>query len=1045
MSQTKVREIIIDRFKEDLIGPVDGINEELFKDPDYNYHSGKLYPTGEDINEIDKDDMNEGFSTKSTSHDFCDDQVKKFKQVSSMGLSCMLNSEKDPTINIEINFGFYIKSSVVEENEDGESKEINKWDRKQFTNNFQLKLDDKYENFSGDLECKILSSLVDDYPGYFYSSEVIPRLHLKTRSIDKNKTSFSIFFINGSRSSDVNKVILFQTKLSVSSDSQIFLELKNKTNEIYTKNLTKTYSTGHTASTKEFFKDGEIEKISTSWVPEYFHADIDPDGNELMKNIDFFADELSEMKSNDLIDKFKKLASTYKDWLENEKPKNPSKLQEDRFKEIGSIIQRFNSSIDFLEKDKNSIKAFQLANKTILLSSKFANPERKFKWRPFQIGFFLLSIESILNKKCKYRDIVDLLWFPTGGGKTEAYLLLTATLLFYRRLKKGGLDKADSTAMFTRYTLRALTVDQFNRLATMVVCAEFIRRRELGLSANNDLKNSFSIGLYLGGLSTPNKVKDTDPRSNSSANTDWKNIYTECPCCKSKMAWRLEGNNWNLTHPENIEECELSKLIKVFPVKVIDEEIYKYPPSVLIGTIDKFVQIFRKPNLVKNLFGLKDGLDPPDLIIQDELHLISGPLGSMAGAIEHIIDEYADNPKIIASTATIQDAPEQILGLYERGSCLFPLDFTNPDDSFFSVKKKSSTGRIYIGVTTATSRSPTYLLQLCSAIQMQSIQDKRLERYKDFIDPYTTPVFYFNSLREIGVADGLLKDDAIASMEAYSTERKESLRKKIEFEELSSNTESKEIVNIRARLEKKYGNKDHLSGLLATVMISVGLDISRLGLMTIVGQPKTISEYIQASSRVGRGDVPGLVITLFNEFKPRDKSYFETFNSWNQDMYSEVESSGVTPYAARAREKILPALLVGFAVKELNLYEVNDFSISESDAEKIKKDVLPKILSRISKVDSSVRDEANKELLKILDIWKFRRKIPHLWSDSRPEHSLLMSAEAAVTSGREEYLVEHQAFSAPNSARNVEPSVNIEGRIFLTNSILSGETGDGGV
>jgi len=282
-------------------------------------------------------------------------------------------------------------------------------------------------------------------------------------------------------------------------------------------------------------------------------------------------------------------------------------------------------------------------------------------------------------------------------------------------------------------------------------------------------------------------------------------------------------------------------------------------------------------------------------------------------------------------------------------------------------------------------------------------------------------------------------------MEAYSRERREPLRKKIEFEELSSNTESKEIVNIRARLEKEYGSQDHLSGLLATVMISVGLDISRLGLMTIVGQPKTVSEYIQASSRVGRGSVPGLVLTLFNEFKPRDKSYFETFNSWNQDMYSEVESSGVTPYAARAREKILPALLVGFAIKELNLYEASDFSITESDEEIIKKDVMPKILNRISKIDSSVRNNAKEELLKILDIWRFRRKIPYLWSDARPEHSLLMSAEAAVASGREEYLVEHQAFSAPNSARNVEPSVNIEGRIFLTNSILSGETGDGGI
>jgi hypothetical protein len=1044
MSQVKVRDIIIERFKEDLIGPVGGSGEELFKDPDYNYHSGKLYPLGEEADEIDEDDLNEGFSTNSTSHDFCDDQVKKFKQVSSMGLSCMVNTAKNPTIDLEVNFGFYIKSTILEENEGGKVKEISKWNRKQFNGIEHLKLDGNLNNFNGDLECKIFDKLVAEHPDCFYSTEILPRLHLKTRSVDKDRMSVSIFFINGSKSSDPNKITLFQTELSVSSDSKVFLELNNTAHERYTRNLTKTFSVGHTASTQEFFIDGEINKISTSWVPEYFHADVDPDGNELLKEIDFYADELSEINSTELIKKLRELVSAYEVWLEREMPKNPSESHKERHSEIKSTIERFNSSVKFLESDEDSLEAFRYANKTILLSSKFANPDRRFKWRPFQIGFFLLSIESILNKQCKYRDIVDLLWFPTGGGKTEAYLLLTATLLFYRRLKKGGLNEADSTAMLTRYTLRALTVDQFNRLATMVVSAEFIRRKELGLSSKSEIKNSFSIGLYLGGDSTPNNVRDTlETGNNFYANTDWKNIYTECPCCKSKMEWKYQNKKWNLLHPNNNTECELSKLIEIFPVKVIDEEIYKEPPSVLIGTIDKFVQIFRKPNLVKNLFGLTNSLGPPDLIIQDELHLISGPLGSMAGAIEHIIDEYADNPKIIASTATIQDAPEQILGLYERESCLFPLDFTNRNDSFFSVKKENSTGRMYLGVSTATSRSPTYLLQLCSAIQMQSIEDKRLKDYQQFIDPFTTPVFYFNSLREIGVADGLLKDDAIASMEAYSLVREEPLRTNIEFEELSSNVESKEIVNIRARLEKEYGSKDHLSGLLATVMISVGLDVSRLGLMTIVGQPKTISEYIQASSRVGRGEVPGLVITLFNEFKPRDKSYFETFNSWNQDMYSEVESSGVTPYAARAREKILPALLVGFVIKELDRYDSDNFSISDSDEEIIKNNVLPKILNRISKVDDSVREEAKEELLEILDLWKQRRTIPYLWSDSKPEYSLLMSAETAVASGREKHLVEHQAFSAPNSARNVEPSVNIQGRIFLTHARLSGETRDG--
>ena len=329
------------------------------------------------------------------------------------------------------------------------------------------------------------------------------------------------------------------------------------------------------------------------------------------------------------------------------------------------------------------------------------------------------------------------------------------------------------------------------------------------------------------------------------------------------------------------------------------------------------MQIFRKPADIKKLFG--DGENKgSDLIIQDELHLISGPLGSMTGAIEHLIEDYAEYPKIIASTATIQRAEEQINGLYGKKSQLFPLT-GSPIDSGFSVPK-DSTGRKYIGLTSATANSGNYLLQAVAAILLQSINDTKLTNLAksnvDYIDPYTTPVFYFNSLRELGAADVILQDDAISSMSAYSKIRDEDQRKGLEFVELSSNVSSEEITDIRSRLESKYKENNHISALLSTVMISVGLDVSRLGLMVIVGQPKSISEYIQASSRVGRGNIPGLLL-LFNEFKPRDKAFYESFCSWNQDMYSHVETSGVTPFAARARQKILPALLVGFAIKEL--------------------------------------------------------------------------------------------------------------------------------
>tara|TARA_B100000427_G_scaffold327875_1_gene339638 strand:- start:5530 stop:8625 length:3096 start_codon:yes stop_codon:yes gene_type:complete len=1028
MSQEKVRETLIKRLEEDLIGPVEGADEIFARGggPNLNYFSAKLYPLDLDFTEDENEESHSQFGGKDTEHCLLEDTAKKFKKTSSMGLTFLIE-KSNADIEVKVEFGLYKKFMV--QNPKKKGKEIPNWKRKQFKATENITINKDSGNFSGKIKTNIFDDLVKEYPEQFTSLEYVPELHLKTRKINESKLSISLFLVNRSREKNA---VLFQTKLSVESKKISFLEIADKKNNFYIQDNPKNYSIGHTASTEEYKnKKGEIEKISTTWMPRYFHSDVDPDGHESLKKINFFAADFVKGSDKEILNKLTELKTSYELWLKNEFVKLSNDLTEARKKrhaEIKEIIDRFSSSIKFIENDKNALNAFRYANETIMLSSRFNNPDVKFKWRPFQIGFFLLSVESILDKKSKNRNIVDLLWFPTGGGKTEAYLLLSATLIFYRKFKKGGLEEKDSLAMFTRYTLRALTVDQFNRLATMIVCAEIIRKRALKQDRNSVAKNPFSIGLWVGDEAIPNYVSSTTGRN---ADTKWTNIFTKCPCCGKKLKWRcIDSKDWKLEHQDQIDACEVYESLDSLPIRVIDELIYAQPPSVLIGTIDKFVQIFRKPKDVKKLFATDLDLDPPDLIIQDELHLISGPLGSLTGAIEYLIEDYAENPKIITSTATIQKADEQILSLYGKKSCLFPLNLANPNDSFFSVKKQNSTGREYIGLTSATANSGNYLLQSVSAILLQSLKDKGLSSLQEFIDPYSTPVFYFNSLRELGAADVLLRDDAIASISAYAKSRNEEEREQLDFEELSSNASGEEITDIRMRLENKYNEKDHISGLLSTVMISVGLDVSRLGLMVIVGQPKSISEYIQASSRVGRGEIPGIVITLFNEYKPRDKSYFESFNAWNKDMYSHVETSSVTPFAARAREKIFPALLVGFTLKELNMYEASDFGLTDKNVEFIKKNIIPKILKRIEIIDN-VRDEAEEELEKILNTWKKRGRIPHLWKDSHENESLLISSEAALVSSIDRAEGGGHAFAAPNSARSVEPGVNIRGKKIL--------------
>ena len=347
----------------------------------------------------------------------------------------------------------------------------------------------------------------------------------------------------------------------------------------------------------------------------------------------------------------------------------------------------------------------------------------------------------------------------------------------------------------------------------------------------------------------------------------------------------------------------------------VDEDVYDQRPTLLVGTIDKFAQIVRR-NDVNRLFGLSAG-SPPDLIVQDELHLISGPLGTVAGLYEAAIDlmfsSRGDRPKIIGSTATIRRASEQVLDLFDRLACQFPPPAINEGDSGFAKKDPEAVGRRYLGITTA-GRSAKFTLQAVAASLLQSAYAAFSN--DDERNPYQTLVGYFNSLRELGGALVLMQDDVDDTISLFANARGERPRSAGIVEELTSRRTQDEILEMLSTLAIPAGQPGCVDTVLATNMVSVGVDIPRLGLMLVNGQPKTTAEYIQSTSRVGRGRVSGLVVTILNNAKARDRSHFETFRGWHGALYRDVEATSVTPFASRARDRALHAALVA-AVRHL--------------------------------------------------------------------------------------------------------------------------------
>ncbi|MFG2016834.1 helicase-related protein [Actinomadura geliboluensis] len=564
-------------------------------------------------------------------------------------------------------------------------------------------------------------------------------------------------------------------------------------------------------------------------------------------------------------------------------------------------------------------------------------PKGRGTWRPFQIAFILASLPELVNPAEKTRSLVDLIFFPTGGGKTEAYLGACAISLLARRLHNPE-DAGTDTLM--RYTLRLLTAQQFLRAASLVCVLEYIR--DNNATALGD--SSFSIGIWLGASSTPNSWnKAVDVLRKLRRNPHEQNLFLllRCPWCGTQMGTKPKGKGGqDVIGYEQVgkrvvlrcvdSQCRYSRRAGL-PVHVVDEDIYAVRPSIVIGTVDKFAMMAWRPE-ARNLFGFDQQgereVSPPSLIIQDELHLISGPLGSMVGLYEPVIDELCTDrrgeepipPKIIASTATIRRYEDQIKGLFGREEvALFPPHGLEEGRSFFAEPARLPNGELepgrrYLGVMSASLGSTQTVQTRVAAATLQAATKVA----EDDRDGYWTNLNFLNSLRELGNTVSLLESDVPDYLTGLVRRDGIDPRWPNRTMELTSRRRSDEIPKAIEHLQARYlpgqERQDAVDICLASNIIEVGVDIDRLGLMTIVGQPKTTAQYIQVSGRVGRrADVsPGLVITIYGAAKPRDRSHYERFRTYHQQLYAQVEPTSVTPFATPVLRRALHAAAVAY-------------------------------------------------------------------------------------------------------------------------------------
>ena len=1026
------RSVVVGRLFEDLIGPRHE-NEHLKSRPSDVYLTGILWPIRSETPREEDEKLEVGSTGKNEeAADGASEEIpaKSVMRPSTAGGSFSLYSKASYRIDIEVWFARYEKVN-------GENDE-ELWKRCPINvrvenicldgSNARIDLAEQCVSASG---AELHIRIVDGHDCRLATATLINR---NSPSSGKDESETSTFFQTELKIFAAGDTVLV-ARPSGRQRADLFEDDEAISNALLFRNV-EEFAAGHTCSAEwptPVAGEGrnQVTFVKSTWIPSGIVPDVSSAGHAVFSqlasaegksplNADFLATATAVNLERGLAD----FCEAYECWIGiqekslgklNDWAKNTAETNLGRCREV---LQRMASACSRIGRDHHMRQAFQLANLAMSTQFRWAQKgaPKPLVWRPFQLAFLLLSSESTIDRNHEDRDVMDLLWFPTGGGKTEAYLALIAMLIFYRRLA-GEEEEGRGVTAVMRYTLRLLTTQQFARAVAMIAACEAIRdgRIETAFSFRMVGEDPVSIGLWVGDAAAPNKRSAAYASLNGSKEVSSPKQLAKCPCCHSPVDWHQPRPTVEVTVHCVTSDCILFGKL---PVWTVDEDIYEQRPTLLIGTVDKFAQIVRNDRTVQ-LFGARDKCTP-DLIIQDELHLISGPLGTISGLYESAIDLIFSvsgrPPKIIGSTATIRKAEEQVRALFDRRTCQFPPPGIDHQDSGFAVTKpvkEEAEGRRYIGISTA-GRSAKFALQAVAGSLLQSASCFLAEAGKD---DYWTLLGYFNSLRELGGALVLMQDDLSDSVNLFAEARSEDPRSISNVEELTSRRTQDEILEMLDQLEIPSEREGSVDVVLATNMVSVGVDIARLGLMVVNGQPKTRSEYIQSTSRVGRSETSGLVVTILNNAKARDRSHFETFPGWHQALYRDVEATSVTPFASRARDRALHAALVA-VVRHLvpGMAGQSDVRMTDENRELVK-ELVRKIAERAERIDCEETD-VRAELEQMLDDWQARSPQKY-WDEFRPSISLLQSAEKAAQKralGREP----GDAWPTMNTMRNVE-------------------------
>lgn len=1052
--QIEIREKLIKALRIDLIGPRGGEEETLEENPELSYLTGTLHTithTKDDVGFDNQEDieLDVAQSDSMGEEDNEDRYTANFKQQTSLGLSFYIaDTTKNFTVILEWGDYFTDKKNYEDKNGNSKTKKVyTRFPRKETLEVF-LKGTDRSEIYKigkefEDIKIKIL----------FF--------HLKT-----GYKLVSVYVSNHREATEeTTNGIMFQTELSVvATGNEYFIpeyKCRYEISDEYLYESRPIYGRGHNcAANWKINKENNAIRIYSQFIPEHEIPSVSSKlagFEEGFFSMKFFM----QPKNKDImVERLRKLHTSYLEWIII--LKDDPKMRNKDFASVkgNQIIERCKeqadrilNGINILQSDEMAFKAFCFMNQCMSLQRCINNYSKKHgqgikcslddfiyndntEWRAFQIAFILLNVSGIVDQNDKYRNNVDLLYFPTGGGKTEAYLGLMAFLMGFRRLiasSETEYNKGGGVTIILRYTLRLLTTQQRDRLTKMIIAAEIIRRK-----SKNTLygKEPFSIGFYVGSTVTPNsfsEFEDTsdDPGKQERSIKKLNKQLINCPLCGKPL--QKENFYLNKAHESIDIYCSDENCIFFryndepvsIPVFLVDEQIYHKCPTVVIATVDKFARLPWDVSC-NALFGRVDRycsrhgyiaigdnhseshrktadlpavtieqikpFFPPELIIQDELHLITGPLGTIYGAYEVAIEQLCTItkngspilPKYIVSTATIKNADEQISSLYGRKSVTqFPPQGFDISDSYFTkeIPVEITPFRKYCGISASGKSVKTTLLRIFAILIQTILHLAEQSEYKDHIDdldPYFTLVGYFNSIRELGGAVRLLQDDIPKRQKWIKKHYGHTKQRFFRYKEITSRMSSDEIAKLLKELDTglldkgalEKSNNNFLDVAIATNMISVGLDIDRLGLMCVLGQPKQSSEYIQATSRIGRSH-PGLVVTIYNPYRPRDLSHYENFKGFHSQMYRFVEGTSATPFSARARDRTLHALFVTLSRLQLDALAQNSSagrigSVLKSDIDEI----INKIAIRAAKVAPKLKEAVVEEIVMFIDEWK---------------------------------------------------------------------------